>query len=120
MAYEIPADVVIPAGRLLIQADEGADACVGTIIKIGIEENFGCFSRAFRLTLQDDTKIRRNMPDPEYVPPEPEGPYIPIPTIPIDYTRVVFNRLTAQEVKIGETDYVLIHINEILGLIPSE
>lgn len=121
MAYEIPSDFVLPPGRLLVQADEGADnPCIGTIIRFGEEVNWGCFRDVFRFPVQDYTKLRRTIDDPNYVPPEPEEPTVPPEQIHIDYTKIVFNRKTAQEVKLGNEDYFLIHITDIFGLIPPE
>ena len=122
MAYEIPSDFVLPPGRLLIQLiEDNDDCCIGTIIRFGEDVNWGCFRDVFRFSGQDYTKLRRTMDDPNYVPPEPpEEPPSSPNQITIDYTKIVFNRLTAQEVKIGADDYFLIHITDILGLIPPE
>lgn len=120
MAYEIPSNFVLPTGRLLIRADEGVDnPCVGTIIRIGEDINGCSFPRAFQFSVPDYAKIRRTIDDPDYVP-DPENPKVRPDQIDIYYAKVVFNRLTAQEVKIGNEDYFLIHVKEILGLIPPE
>ena len=122
MAYEIPSDFVLPPGRLLVQADEGLDnPCIGTIIRFGEDVNWGCFRDVFLFSVQDYTKLRRTMDDPAYVPPEPpEEPPASPDQITIEYTRIVFNRKTAQEVKLDDEDYFLIHVTDILGLIPPE
>lgn len=120
MAYEIPSDFILATGRLLIQADEGEDdSCVGTIIRIGEDINGCSFPRAFRFSAPDYTKIKRTIDDPDFVP-DPENPDGLPSQINIYYTKIVFNRLTAQEVKIGDDDYFLIHVKDILGLIPEE
>jgi hypothetical protein len=120
MAYEIPSDFVLATGRLLVQADEGeGNPCVGTIIRIGEDIN-GCgFPRAFQFSTPDYTKIKRQVDDPDYIP-DPEKPDNRPDQIDIYYTRIVFNRKTAQEVKLGDEDYFLIHVTDILGLIPPE
>ncbi len=122
MAYEIPSDFVLPAGRLLVQlTEENGDCCIADIIRIGEDKSWGCFSHVFPITIQDYTRLRRTVADPNYVPPEPSEEPPPLPDkIVIDYTKIIFNRLTAQEVKIGAEDYFLIHVNDILGLIPPE
>jgi hypothetical protein len=120
MAYEIPSDFVLPAGRLLIQlTEDDDDCCVADIVRVGEDKNWGCFPKAFRYSVY--TKIKRVIDNPDYVPSEPpeEPPERPGQII-IDYARIIFNRLTAQEVKIGAEDYFLIHVIDILGLIPPE
>lgn len=122
MAYGIPSDFVLPPGRLLVQADEGLDnPCIGTIVRIGEDKVWGCFTKVFAYSIPDYTKIRKIIEDPDYVPLEPpeELPASP-DQIHIDYTRIVFNRKTAQEVKLDNEDYFLIHVTDILGLIPPE
>ncbi len=117
MAYEIPSDFVLPAGRLLVQADVGLDNPIGTIVRIGEDKMWGCFPGVFSYRVLDYTKLRRTIQDPDYIPPDP--PEGRPDQLTIDYTRIIFNRLTAQEVKIDDEDYFLIHVNDILGLIPE-
>ena len=120
MAYEIPSDFVLPTGRLLIQADEGQNnPCIGTIVKIGEDKDWGSFPRAFQFLTPDYTKIKRQVDDPDYIP-DPENPDSRPDQINIYYTRIVFNRKTAQGVKLDNEDYFLIHVTDILGLIPPE
>ena len=120
MAYEIPSDFVLATGRLLIQAEgDTGNPCIGTIIRVGEDINGCSFPRAFQFSVPDYTKIRRTIDDPDYVP-DPGNPGGRPDQIDIFYTKIVFNRLTAQEVKIDDKDYFLIHVKDILGLIPPE
>ena len=120
MAYKIPSTYVLPGGRLRIQADEGEGACIGTIVELGITEDFACFRNVMRFSRNGCcTTLRRTYADPDFVPNE-EPPYGKPEQITVDYERVVFNRETAQEVKIGDDDFFIINTDGILALIPPE
>ena len=104
MAEEVP-DFDLPPSRYMIQEDDKG-SCVGTIVRYPLA-GYGSFVQQFTLK-----RMVTNLEQPE------EPPYnLPIE---VNYTKVIFLREAAQKIKIGDEDYLLIHCDNILGLIPSE
>ncbi len=102
MATEIDAGIQLLSGKVLILADvvEDEAICTGVVERIGPGVAF--------LVLDIPA------PDPPVTtPPTPRGP--PIGT---EHAHVVFSLEKAQEVKIGEIDYFLMHEDNVLGILP--
>ncbi len=104
MAYEIPENFILLPDRYLLSLEvETLDCCVGIVIREPIS-GYGSMSQTFSLK-----KMTNGTPGEE-----------PVPGVEITYNKVVFKREEAQEVKIGETDYFIVHSSDILGFIQSE
>lgn len=104
MAYEISIDFVLLPDRYLVSLEvETPDCCVGVVKREPIG-GYGSMSQTFSLK-----KMGNGIAGEESVP-----------GVEIVYNKIIFKREHAQEVKIGETDYFIIHSNDILGFIPPE
>lgn len=104
MAYEIPEDFVLLPDRYVLSLEvETIDCCVGIVEQEPVSA-YGSMSQTFSLK-----KMSNGIPGEE-----------PIPGVEITYNRVIFKREHSQEVKIGETDYFIVHSNNILGFIQPE
>ena len=106
MAETIPRNLILIPGRYLIEEDSPG-SCMGTIVQEP-GTSYGAFLNGFSLN--------KTFPNPEYDPEDPQSP----PTITLKYTKIVFKREHAQEVKISGTDYLLIHSDSILAFLPPE
>lgn len=106
MAELIPNNFILISGRYLIKEDSPG-SCIGTIIQVPTI-TWGSLVSTFEL--------RRNIPNPAF---DPENPVEP-PAITVTYNKVIFNKNAVQEVMIGDTDYFLIHSDDILAFIEPE
>lgn len=101
MAYEIPEDFILLPDRYLLSLEvETLDCCIGIVIREPIS-GYGSMSQTFSLKRMGDG-----------VPGED-----PVPGVETTYNKVVFKREHSQEVKIGATDYFIVHSSGILGFI---
>ena len=114
MAYQIPLDVVLPPGSVVVLPDaEGSDCCVGTILKGGEDTGFRRCGHSFHC---NGDKIEISQVDPGWSP-DPQNPTT-APKITTEYTKVVYSYAGAQEVEYNGSDYLLMSIENILALVP--
>jgi len=106
MAETIPNDFILIPNRYLILEDD-AGSCMGTIVQ-SPPSAYGSFPTNFT------AKKSEANPVPPEDPPEP-GYESVIITV---YDHVVFNRESAQGVKIDGTDYLLVYSDNILAFLP--